>query len=89
MADYDLILVGAGLANTLIALRLNAQQPQLSLLLIEAEAQPLGNHTWSFHGDDLTESQFAWLAPYIRYRWSGYDVAFQRYAVPWPEAITL
>ena len=76
MADYDLILVGAGLANTLIALRLNAQQPQLSLLLIEAEAQPLGNHTWSFHGDDLTESQFAWLAPYIRYRWSGYDVRF-------------
>lgn len=78
MADYDLILVGAGLANTLIALRLKAKQPQLSLLLIEADEQPLGNHTWSFHRDDLTDSQFAWIQPYIGYRWSGYDVRFPK-----------
>lgn len=78
MADYDLILVGAGLANTLIALRLKAIQPHLSLLLIEADEQPLGNHTWSFHRDDLTESEFEWIAPYISYQWSGYDVRFPK-----------
>ena len=78
MADYDLILVGAGLANTLIALRLKAKQPHLSLLLIEADDQPLGNHTWSFHRGDLTDSQFAWIQPYISYRWSGYDVRFPK-----------
>ncbi|MBT0724909.1 lycopene beta-cyclase CrtY [Rosenbergiella sp. S61] len=78
MADYDLILVGAGLANALIALRLKTKQPQLSLLLIESSEQPLGNHTWSFHRDDLTDSQFAWIEPYIRYRWSGYDVRFPK-----------
>lgn len=33
---YDLILVGAGLANGLIALRLQQQQPDMRILLIEA-----------------------------------------------------
>ncbi|WP_312929041.1 NAD(P)-binding protein, partial [Pseudescherichia sp.] len=39
----DLILVGGGLANGLIAWRLRQRYPQLNLLLIEAGEQPGGN----------------------------------------------
>lgn len=39
-APYDVILVGAGLANGLIALRLRQLQPALKVLLLESQAQP-------------------------------------------------
>lgn len=72
----DLILVGGGLANGLIAWRLRQRYPQLNLLLIEAAEQPGGNHTWSFHEDDLTPEQHAWLAPLVAHAWPGYEVQF-------------
>lgn len=74
--DYDLILVGAGLANGLIALRLRQLQPHLRLLMLESQSQPAGNHTWSFHQDDLTAHQMRWLHPLISHRWPGYQVRF-------------
>ena len=40
MNDADLILVGGGLANGLIALRLKEAQPELSLLVLEQAEQP-------------------------------------------------
>lgn len=73
---YDLILVGAGLANGLIALRLQQQHPDLALLLIESDAQAGGNHTWSFHEEDLSPEQHRWIAPLIVHRWSHYHVRF-------------
>ncbi|MDJ0090103.1 lycopene beta-cyclase CrtY [Pantoea allii] len=73
---YDLILVGAGLANGLIALRLQQQQPDMRILLIEAAPQAGGNHTWSFHDADLTESQHRWIAPLVVYHWPDYQVRF-------------
>lgn len=75
-APYDVILVGAGLANGLIALRLRQQQPALNVLLLESQAQPAGNHTWSFHRDDVSEAQFRWLEPLLSARWPGYQVRF-------------
>ena len=74
--QYDLILVGGGLANGLIAWRLRQRQPQLKVLLLEAGAEPGGNHTWSFHHEDLTPAQHAWIAPLVAHRWPGYDVRF-------------
>ncbi|GEM_PF-6454807 len=74
--QWDLILVGGGLANGLIAWRLRQLQPQLKMLLLEAGAEPGGNQTWSFHQDDLTPAQHAWIAPLVAHRWSGYDVRF-------------
>ncbi|MGE9730518.1 lycopene cyclase family protein, partial [Cronobacter sakazakii] len=59
--QWDLILAGGGLANGLIALRLRVRQPRLNVLLLEASDAPGGNHTWSFHGADLTAEQHAWL----------------------------
>lgn len=74
--QYDLILVGGGLANGLIAWRLRQRQPQLKVLLLEAGTEPGGNHTWSFHHEDLTPAQHAWIAPLVAHRWPGYDVRF-------------
>ncbi len=76
MEEYDPILVGAGLANTLIALRLQEKRPDLTLLLIETDEQILGNHTWSFHRRDLTPAQYEWIHPLVDYCWPGYDVRF-------------
>ena len=72
----DLILVGGGLANTLIALRLADAQPELKVLILEQADTLGGNHTWSFHGSDLTRSQRNWLAPLIQYNWDSYSVRF-------------
>ncbi|MFF7709988.1 lycopene beta-cyclase CrtY [Pseudomonas sp. NPDC007930] len=74
--DWDLILIGAGLANGLIALRLRQVQPQARVLLIEQAPRPGGNHTWSFHAADLTHAQQHWLAPLVSHRWPGYAVRF-------------
>ncbi|BBI64020.1 hypothetical protein HSBAA_53260 [Vreelandella sulfidaeris] len=73
---WDLILVGAGLANGLIAWRLRQCQPALNVLLIEAGPTPGGNHTWSFHHGDISAAQHAWLDPLVAHRWADYDVFF-------------
>ncbi|WP_150299695.1 lycopene beta-cyclase CrtY [Pseudomonas profundi] len=75
-AAWDLILVGAGLANGLIAWRLRQLRPELRVLLLEAGAVPGGNHTWSFQASDLTSAQLEWLDRLIGARWDGYEVRF-------------
>jgi len=74
--DADLILVGGGLANGLLALRLRQQRPDLRLLLVEQGDTLGGNHTWSFHQHDLTPAQHRWLEPMVGKRWPGYEVIF-------------
>ena len=76
MTDADLILVGGGLANGLLALRLRQQRPDLRLLVLEQGETLGGNHTWSFHEHDLTPTQQAWLEPLVGNRWPGYEVIF-------------
>ncbi|GHB33603.1 lycopene beta-cyclase CrtY [Salinicola rhizosphaerae] len=73
---WDLILVGGGLANGLIACHLRETRPELDVLVLEAGPRAGGNHTWSFHQGDLSAAQHAWLAPFVTSRWSGYDVRF-------------
>lgn len=77
--QYDLILVGAGLANGLIALRLRQQRPSLRVLMLESGAQAGGNHTWSFHLTDLNAQQLAWIDPLVSRRWQGYSVRFRQH----------
>jgi lycopene beta-cyclase len=74
--EWDLVLVGAGLANGLLALRLRQRHPRLRLLLLEHDPAPGGNHTWSFHPTDLTAAQRAWTAELVAHRWEGYAVRF-------------
>lgn len=73
---YDLILVGAGLANGLIAWRLKQRRPELRLLLLEQAPSLASSHTWSFHDTDLAPQQRLWLEPLICHRWPGYEVQF-------------
>ncbi len=75
-ARADIILVGGGLANVLIAWRLKATRPDLKVLVLERGTALGGNHTWSFHSTDVTPAQLAWLQPLIVASWDGQQVRF-------------
>lgn len=72
----DLLLVGGGLANGLIAWRLRQARPEWRVRLVERATTLGGEHTWSFHQADLTPAQHAWVAPLVARSWSAYDVRF-------------
>lgn len=74
--DADLLLVGGGLANGLIAWRLRQLRPALRVVLLEAGDVLGGNHTWSFHVSDLDAAQHAWIAPLVAHRWTSHSVRF-------------
>ncbi|SMD08569.1 lycopene beta-cyclase [Fulvimarina manganoxydans] len=72
----DIALIGGGLANGLVAWRLAELRPELSFVLLEAGPELGGNHTWSFHGEDLTPDELRWFAPFVTYRWDRNLVRF-------------
>lgn len=76
--DADVVLVGGGLANCLIALRLAEKRPETRILLIDSGAI-CGNHTWSFHTTDLKPEDHAFLRPVIDVEWPGQQVCFPAY----------
>ena len=76
----DVVLVGGGLANGLIALRLRALRPELKVMILERDAHLGGRHTWSHFATDVSPTIGAWLEPLISYRWDGYDVRFPSHA---------
>jgi lycopene beta-cyclase len=76
----DLVLVGGGLANGLIALRMRALRPEVAVLLLERDGRLGGCHTWSFHADDLTPDQHAWVAPLVARSWPRQEVRFPAYS---------
>lgn len=71
-----MILVGGGLANGLIALRLKAARPDLKLVMVERDKVIGGQHTWSHFASDVAPDIAETLAPLIVHRWSGYEVRF-------------
>ncbi len=72
----DVALVGGGLANGLLALRLKQRRPELRVLVIEQADHLGGNHTWSFHASDLEPAQLAWMEPLIARSWASHRVFF-------------
>lgn len=74
--NADVILVGGGLANCLIAYRLTKRRPELAVIVVESEAQLAGNHLWSFHSSDLSADERQWIAPLVVAAWPGYEVRF-------------
>lgn len=79
-----LLLVGGGLANGLIALRLRELRPEVSVRIVEAGDRLGGEHTWSFFGADVTAQSMAWLEPLIAYRWPSYEVRFPKHSRRFP-----
>jgi lycopene beta-cyclase len=72
----DVVLVGGGLANGLIALRLRALRPDLRVILLERDKRIGGEHTWCHFETDVSPAIGGWLRPLIVHRWSGYEVRF-------------
>jgi lycopene beta-cyclase len=74
--DCDVALVGGGLANSLIALRLRRARPELSIRILEAAASPPRSQTWSVFGTDMAQDDWELLAPAFEASWEGYSVSF-------------
>jgi lycopene beta-cyclase len=73
---FDLVLVGGGLQNALIALARTHADPAARIALIERDGRFGGNHTWCFHAGDVPIAARPFVDPLIEYRWDGYDVLF-------------
>ena len=87
-ARADVLLAGAGLANSLIALRLRAARPELRVVAFDARAPSSPDpHTWSFFAADVAPAVHRWLEPLASHRWDGYEVRFpahkRRLATPY------
>jgi lycopene beta-cyclase len=50
------------------------------VLLLERDERLGGRHTWSFHADDLTPEQHAWVAPLVAHSWPRQEVRFPAYS---------
>ena len=72
----DVVLVGGGLAASLIALRLKRSRPALRIIMLEREARIGGEHTWCHFATDVSPAISEWLGPLIVHEWAGYDVRF-------------
>jgi len=72
----DALLVGGGLASSLIALRLKRSRPGLRIIMLEREARIGGEHTWCHFATDVSPAISEWLGPLIVHDWAGYDVRF-------------
>ncbi len=73
----DVLLAGAGLANSLIALRLKTARPELRVVAFDPRGPAdEDGHTWSFFSTDVPAPVGAWLKPLATHRWDGYEVRF-------------
>jgi lycopene beta-cyclase len=78
--EADVLLVGGGLAASLIALRLKRGRPGLRVIMLERDARIGGEHTWSHFATDVAPAIGEWLGPLIAHEWAGYDVRFPAHA---------
>ncbi|RYG85724.1 MAG: hypothetical protein EON59_11595 [Alphaproteobacteria bacterium] len=74
--DCDVLLVGAGLANSLIALELDRRRPDLKVLMLEADLGQVEDHTWCVFETDMSAQAWQTLSPSFDSLWPGYQVAF-------------
>ncbi|HEY8615946.1 lycopene beta-cyclase CrtY [Phenylobacterium sp.] len=76
---YDVLLVGGGLANSLIALELRRRHPDLRVAVLDPAPEP-EPHTWCLFETDTTPSHWTDLAPRLDHVWRGYEVGFPAHA---------
>jgi len=74
-----LILAGGGLASCLVALAIAKRHSRVRISIVEAGPALGGNHTWSFHGGDLSNAQQGFIAPLVQHHWPAQQVRFPRY----------
>ena len=74
--ECDVIILGAGLAGTLIAARIAEVQPHIEFIILDSQEQLGGIQTWSFHDGDLSSQQHQWVAPFLTRTWPRHEVRF-------------
>ncbi|HEY3798820.1 MAG TPA: lycopene beta-cyclase CrtY [Caulobacteraceae bacterium] len=72
----DVLLVGGGLASSLIALRLRQDRPELKIIILERDLRIGGEHTWCHFATDVGPRIAEWMRPLFVHEWDGYDVRF-------------
>lgn len=77
--SFDCVIVGGGLAGGMLLHALKQTQPGLRVLLVERQGRLGGNHTWSFHGTDVSNDT-KWLNSLISKTWTSYEVHFPKYS---------
>lgn len=77
--EYDCIIVGGGLAGSMLFYALKSTHPQARLLLLERDNQLAGNHTWCFHETDINWTKANWIRDLISKSWTHYEVIFPKY----------
>ncbi len=81
MTNWDIILVGGGLANCLIAKYFRSNHPSVSLLILESSGSLGGNHTWCWNDSDFALGGTPlWLKQLAERQWPGYTVHFPSYS---------
>jgi len=76
---YDILFVGGGLSNSLLAWQLKRVRPWIRFLVLE-KGKSLGTkHTWSFHESDISAEALDWLRPVVSASWPFYQVIFPKY----------
>lgn len=76
MKTAPFIIRGGGLWGGLLAYRLHTHRPEVEFILYEKESHFGGEHTWSFHGSDLSKEMLQWLQPFITHQWPSHKVKF-------------
>jgi lycopene beta-cyclase len=79
VVQAHVLLVGGGLASSLIALRLRRARPDLKIIMLERDSHIGGEHTWCHFATDVTPDIAVWLGPLIVHDWAGYDVRFPKH----------
>ena len=73
---FDYLLVGGGLAGSLLALALFQHRPKARVGLVEKQAHLGGNHLWCFHAGDVEDEAAELVRPLVVQRWPAYEVRF-------------
>lgn len=76
--DFDLLIVGGGLAGLLTAHFALCADPGRRICVVEKAPAIAGNQTWSFFEDDIPAASLALLDPFVRHRWPSYSVKFPK-----------
>ena len=80
MTASDYIIVGGGLQGGLIALALRHRRPSARVTLVDRGSRPGGNHTWSFHANDVPAEAEPFVRPLVSAEWPSYRVNFPGFA---------
>lgn len=78
--NRPVIILGGGLWGGLLAYFLTKYRPEIDFMLMEQNHKLGGNHTWSFHEDDISPSAFNLIQPMIEKSWDSYEVRFPKYS---------